>query len=92
MPAILKGGSEPGVATLNYLATTRTGQSYVVSALAANPSAPIPSTAAAQLIGAIKTLSPWPSRLADPRAIFASVSARKRREAFQRHFLSVTWG
>ena len=37
-----KGGSEPGVLTLNYLATTRTGQSYVVSALAANPSAPIP--------------------------------------------------
>ena len=49
-----KGGSEPGVATLNYLATTRTGQSYVVSALTANPSAPIPSTATAQLIGAIK--------------------------------------
>ncbi len=49
-----KGGSEPGVATLNYLATTRTGQSYVVSALAANPSAPIPSTATAPLIGAIK--------------------------------------
>ena len=37
-----------------YLATTRTGQSYVVSALAANPSAPIPSTATAELIGAIK--------------------------------------
>jgi hypothetical protein len=49
-----KGGSEPGVLTLNYLATTRTGQSYVVSALAANPSAPIPATATAQLIGAIK--------------------------------------
>jgi hypothetical protein len=49
-----KGGSEPGVLTLNYLATTRTGQSYVVSALTANPSAPIPATAAAQLIGAIK--------------------------------------
>jgi hypothetical protein len=49
-----KGGSEPGVLTLNYLATTRTGQSYVVSALAANPSAPIPSTATAPLIGAIK--------------------------------------
>ena len=49
-----KGGSEPGVLTLNYLATTRTGQSYVVSALAANPSAPIRSAATAQLIGAIK--------------------------------------
>ena len=33
---------------------TRTGQSYVVSVLTANPAAPIPSTATAQLIGAIK--------------------------------------
>ena len=49
-----KGGSEPGVLTLNYLATTSTGQSYVVSVLAANPTAPIPATAAAQLMGAIK--------------------------------------
>jgi beta-lactamase class A len=49
-----KGGSEPGVVTLNYLATTRTGQSYVVSVLAANPSAPIPQTSTAQLLGAIK--------------------------------------
>jgi hypothetical protein len=56
-----KGGSEPGVVTLNYLATTRTGQSYVVSVLAANPTAPIPTTATAQLLGAIKaafTLAP----------------------------------
>jgi len=49
-----KGGSEPGVVTLNYLATTRTGQSYVVSVLAANPSAPIPQTSTVQLLGAIK--------------------------------------
>jgi beta-lactamase class A len=49
-----KGGSEPGVLTLNYLATTNTGQSYVVSVLTANPSAPIPAPAAAQLVGAIK--------------------------------------
>jgi hypothetical protein len=49
-----KGGSEPGVLTLNYLATTRAGQSYVVSVLTANPAAPIPATAAAQLAGAIK--------------------------------------
>jgi hypothetical protein len=56
LPATPPGAqaSEPGVLTLNYLATTRTGQSYVVSALAANPSAPIPAAAAAQLIGAIK--------------------------------------
>jgi hypothetical protein len=49
-----KGGSEPGVVTLNYLATNRTGQSYMVSVLAANPSAPIPQAATAQLLGAIK--------------------------------------
>ena len=49
-----KGGSEPGVVTLNYLATTRTGQSYMVSILAANPSAPIPQAATVQLLGAIK--------------------------------------
>jgi beta-lactamase class A len=49
-----KGGSEPGVLTLNYLATTRAGQSYVVSVLTANPAAPIPAAAAAQLLGAIK--------------------------------------
>jgi Beta-lactamase enzyme family/ORF 12 gene product N-terminal len=49
-----KGGSEPGVLTLSYLATTRGGQSYVVSVLAANPAAPIPQTATEQLLGAIK--------------------------------------
>ena len=49
-----KGGSEPGVVTLNYLATTRTGQSYVVSVLAANPFAPIPQTSTVQLLGAIE--------------------------------------
>ena len=49
-----KGGSEPGVLTLNYLATTRTGQSYMVSVLTANPAAPIPATATAQLLGAVK--------------------------------------
>jgi hypothetical protein len=50
-----KGGSEPGVLTLNYLATTRSGQSYLVSVLAENPSAPIAETAATlTLISAIK--------------------------------------
>ena len=41
-----KGGSEPGVLTLAYLATTRTGQSYVVTVLAADPSQPIDQAAA----------------------------------------------
>jgi len=50
-----KGGSEPGVLTLNYLATTRGGQSYVVSVLAENPAAPIAQTAATlTLLSAIK--------------------------------------
>jgi hypothetical protein len=43
------------VLTLNYLATTRGGQSYVVSVLAENPAAPIAQTAASlTLLSAIK--------------------------------------
>jgi hypothetical protein len=50
-----KGGSEPGVLTLAYLATTRTGQSYVVAALAENPSQPINETIAVPImLSAIK--------------------------------------
>ena len=50
-----KGGSEPGVLTLAYLATTRTGQSYVVTVLAENPSQPInEATAAPIMLSAIK--------------------------------------
>lgn len=49
-----KGGSEPGVLTLAYLATTRTGQSYVVTVLAENPSQPInEATAAPVLLSAV---------------------------------------
>jgi Beta-lactamase enzyme family/ORF 12 gene product N-terminal len=50
-----KGGSEPGVLTLNYLATTRSGQTYVVSVLAENPKAALSQTTATlTLISAIK--------------------------------------
>ena len=45
-----KGGSEPGVLTVAYLATTQTGQSYVVAVLAENPSAPINEATAAPVI------------------------------------------
>jgi beta-lactamase class A len=45
-----KGGSEPGVLTLAYLATTRTGHSYVVTVLAENPSQSIDETAAIPVI------------------------------------------
>jgi beta-lactamase class A len=50
-----KGGSEPGVLALTYMATTRTGHSYVVAVLADNPSAPInPLTADPAMLSAIK--------------------------------------
>jgi hypothetical protein len=50
-----KGGSEPGVLTLAYLATTRTGQSYVVTVLAENPSQPLnEATAAPAILSAIR--------------------------------------
>ena len=50
-----KGGSEPGVLTMAYLATTRTGHSYVVTVLAENPSQPIYETIATPLmLSAIK--------------------------------------
>jgi beta-lactamase class A len=50
-----KGGSEPGVLTMTYLATTRTGRSYVVAALAENPSQPIDETIAIPvMLSAIK--------------------------------------
>ena len=50
-----KGGSEPGVLTMAYLATTRTGHSYVVTALAENPSQPIDETIAVPtMLSAIK--------------------------------------
>jgi beta-lactamase class A len=51
-----KGGSEPGVLTLTYLATTQTGHSYVVAVLAENPSAPIfnPAIAVPALLSAVK--------------------------------------
>ncbi len=50
-----KGGSEPGVLTMAYLAATRTGHSYVVTALAENPSQPIDETTAIPaMLSAIK--------------------------------------
>jgi len=41
-----KGGSEPGVLTMAFLATTRSGHSYVVTVLAENKSRPIDQAAA----------------------------------------------
>jgi hypothetical protein len=50
-----KGGSEPGVLTMAYLATTRTGHSYVVTVLAEDPSQPILETIAVPvMLSAVK--------------------------------------
>jgi Beta-lactamase enzyme family/ORF 12 gene product N-terminal len=50
-----KGGSEPGVLTMSYLARTRTGHSYVVTVLAEDPSQPIYETIAVPvMLSAIK--------------------------------------
>jgi hypothetical protein len=50
-----KGGSEPGVLTLNYLATSKTGSTYVVSILAEDKSAAIDDTSVElKLLSAIK--------------------------------------
>jgi hypothetical protein len=49
-----KGGSEPGVLTLNYLARTSGGQTYVVSVLAQNPTGAISDSATTALLGAVK--------------------------------------
>jgi hypothetical protein len=50
-----KGGSEPGVLTLNYLASTRDGRTFVVSVLTSDPYLPIAeSTAAITLLAGIK--------------------------------------
>ena len=53
-PVWFKGGSEPGVLTLNYLATTRSGQAYVVSVLAENPAPLAQTPAIPTLITAVK--------------------------------------
>jgi beta-lactamase class A len=50
-----KGGSEPGVLAMAFLASTRTGHSYVVTALAANPAQPInESVATPAMLSAIR--------------------------------------
>ena len=49
-----KGGSEPGVLTLNYVATTKAGQTYEVSLLTENPHGLISANATQSLLGAVK--------------------------------------
>jgi hypothetical protein len=50
-----KGGSEPGVLTLNYLARNANGRTYVVSVLTEDPTAPLSETSATlALLSAVK--------------------------------------
>ena len=49
-----KGGSEPGALSLAYLATTRAGQSYVVTVLAEDPSQPLADSAIPAIVAAVK--------------------------------------
>jgi hypothetical protein len=49
-----KGGSEPGALSLAYLATTRAGQSYVVTVLAEDPSQPLAGNAIPAIVAAVK--------------------------------------
>ncbi len=45
-----KGGSEPGVVTLNYRVTTASGRTYVASLLTEHPAAAIPASATASML------------------------------------------
>ena len=49
-----KGGSEPGVLTLGYLATNSKGQTFVVVAMLSNPSATLPPSAQAGLLAIVR--------------------------------------
>ncbi|HXW34462.1 MAG TPA: serine hydrolase [Acidimicrobiales bacterium] len=49
-----KGGSEPGVLTLGYLAKNSRGQSFVVSVMASNPAAALGSGATADLLAIVR--------------------------------------
>ena len=48
-----KGGSEPGVLTLNYLVTDKSGRTYVVDLMTENAKAAIPDAATPTLLAAI---------------------------------------
>jgi hypothetical protein len=49
-----KGGSEPGVLTLGYLATDSTGQTFVVVAMLSDPHRALPSSAVLGLLGMVQ--------------------------------------
>ncbi len=49
-----KGGSEPGVATVGYLATSSNGQTYAVVAMLSNPAAALPPSTPVALLAIVR--------------------------------------
>ncbi len=49
-----KGGSEPGVLTLGYMATDSRGQTFVVSAMSSNPTVALAPSATLALVDAVE--------------------------------------
>jgi hypothetical protein len=76
-----KGGSEPGVLTLAFLATTRTGHSYVVTVLAENPSQPInQATAIPVILSAVKAAFTLAARAGQDAMYTAANGIRSSRQ------------
>ena len=49
-----KGGSEPGVLTLGYLARDAAGRTFVVVAMVSDPGSPLAPSATAELLSIVK--------------------------------------
>jgi beta-lactamase class A len=76
-----KGGSEPGVLTLAFMATTRTGHSYVVTVLAEDPSAPInQATAIPAILSAVKAAFTLAARAGQDAIYTAAHGSRPARQ------------
>jgi hypothetical protein len=76
-----KGGSEPGVLTLAFLATTRTGHSYTVTVLAEDPSQPInQATAIPVILSAVKAAFTLAARAGQDVTYTAATGIRSSRQ------------
>jgi len=76
-----KGGSEPGVLTAAFMATTRTGHSYVVTVLAENPTQPInQATAIPAILSAVKAAFTLAARAGQDATSTAAHRTRSSRQ------------
>ncbi len=71
-----KGGIGPGILALAYLATTQTGQSYVVTLIAENRSQPLDPNTAYQLVAAARRRSALNVAAALPLIVIALTAFR----------------